>query len=186
MDPLSMIGMGTNILGGLFSAFGGSKTKNDWIKNPYADKFLGAAEQTNRMAQDRAQSVANLGAFKDSQTNQRAANAGAGALAQAGGSYSGAQMNALSAGNIMNKATNYSNTMEGAAQAAGMRNQADESLMNRRGQYADFHALQQTKEPDFLSRLGMGLSGMNNSALTGAAAGRDLMEMFGRGKGGYR
>lgn len=178
MDPISMIGMGTGLLGGIFSAFGKTETKDTWKKNPNADKFEGMSEQFHRQSEDRAQNIANLGAFKDAQTNMAGNRAAMGNLMQSGGAYSGSLLNAGFAGDAVHKATNYGNTMQGAADAAGMRMQNDSNRMNQSAQFSDMHALQQERNPDFLSRMGTALSGAVGGASKGADQGSLLSELF--------
>ncbi len=184
MDPLSIGMMGANVLGGIFSAFGKNDRKTSWDVNPELQNYKNQMQSAYRSNMDQAQSQANLGSFLDSKRNMTALNAGAGALAQAGGSYSGQQMNATSAMNAANKAQNYDSTLQGQAQAGQMRTQANNELTRNVDNASNYYAMHEEYQPDFMSKMGTALSGLGSSVNNGLAQGMTANNMLMRFKGG--
>lgn len=178
MDPLSIGMMGASILGGAFSAFGKNERKVGWDVHPDLQRFRDQYQNAYRSNMDQAQAQANLGSFTDSKRNMNAMNAGAGALAQAGGSYSGQQMNAVNAMNAANKAQNYEGTLQGQAVAGQMRTAANNELTNNVDRASEYTQMNVTNEPDFMSRMGSALSGLNGSILGGMGAGKTANNML--------
>ena len=184
MDPLSIGMMGANVLGGIFSAFGKNERKVSWDVNPELQNYKNQMQSAYRSNMDQAQSQANLGSFLDSKRNMTALNAGAGALAQSGGSYSGQQLNATNAMNAANKAQNYESTLQGQAQAGQMRTQANNELTRNVDNASNYYAMHEEYQPDLMSKMGTALSGLSGSAVRGMGQGMTMNDMMMRFNGG--
>lgn len=178
MDPLSIGMVGTNLLGGILSSFGKTERKVEWDTHPMLKQYQQQYQSAYRNNLDQAQAQANLGSFLDSKRNMTALNAGMGNLMQSGGAYSGAQMRAVGAMNAANKAQNYEGTLQGQAQAGQMRTAANNELTRNVDNASTYMSANITHNPDFMSRLGSALSGVNNSVLGGLGAGQTANNML--------
>lgn len=172
MDPLSMIMIGGNVLGLLGSAFGKDERKSWWENNPLMPKKEAQMQNAYRSNLGQAQHQANMGSFLDNRQNMQSMNAGMGNLMQQGGAYSGAQLRAVGAQNTANKALNYGNTLQSAAQAAQMRIGANNEMTNQYDNLSRYMMQKEEMQPDTLSRIGMVASGLGNSLNSGLGQGQ--------------
>lgn len=185
MDPLTIAMTAAPMLGNILTAFGKNERKVEWDTHPMLQQYQKQYQDAYRRNLDQAQSQANLGSFLDSKRNMTALNAGMGNLMQSGGAYSGAQMRAVGAMNAANKAQNYDNTLQGQATAGQMRTAANNELTRNVDNASTYMSAHITQNPDFVSRLGMALSGANKSFLGGLEAGQtanDMLMRFGGSK----
>jgi hypothetical protein len=175
---------GVGLLGNILGAFGKNERSVSWDKNPLADQYESQMKQAYGNNMGYAQDQANLGSFLDSKRNMTSLNAGMGNLMQAGGQASGAQLRAVGAQNAANKALNYDQTLQAQAQAGQMRTSANNTLTNNTMEATNNYQADIQNNPDFMSRLGMALSGAGGAVSQGMQQGTNIANMLKQFQGG--